>query len=113
MNNRTIAERLRSGLEANKAVGRVGDSWDNHLVAYETVQDELGFNHPSEPIQSYDEFSDEVRDRLLVNGRQDTAHALSNTTSLLKRQRQTYLLVWISIVLNLVVVAMLFKQMRG
>lgn len=74
---------LQSSIAALKLVGKTGDSWRNHAVAQNTLQDELG-EFPAN-FQSHYELDEATRDRLLAHTRQDSAHALLNTISLLLR----------------------------
>jgi hypothetical protein len=59
-----------------------GDNWDNYAVGFETLEGDLG-RGASRP-QPYD-FDDTTRDILIAHTRQDAAHALLNTISLLRR----------------------------
>jgi hypothetical protein len=83
MQNQSSQEALSSALKALRLVGKTGDSWDNHAVAQNILHEELG-QFPATLQGEYD-LDEVVRDRLLAHGRQDTAHALANTISLLRR----------------------------
>lgn len=75
-------QRLASAVRMQRELGMKGDNWDNYAVAQATLHDELGYNGTQRHPYSLDEAT---RDILIVHGRQDAAHALANTTALLKR----------------------------
>jgi hypothetical protein len=72
---------LQVAIKAQRSLGRKGDHWDNHAVAIYTLQGELGLGGKS-ANHVYDLNQDEYN-TLIANGRQDVAHALCNTKSLL------------------------------
>jgi hypothetical protein len=85
--------RIASAIQSQRSLGMRGDSWDNYAVARETLQDELDNRQPS----SYD-LKDATRDILITHARQDAAHALGNTTSILKRMRTLTGLVYVLLI---------------
>ncbi len=58
-----------------------GEHWDNYAIARYTLHDELGM-HGEHAQHTYDLSRDEYH-TLLAHGRQDAAHTLCNTKSLL------------------------------
>lgn len=102
-----IKKRIADGLEAQRALGHKGDSWDNHAVAYATVESELGIH------KTLHDLDEATRNTLIINGRQDSAHALLNTTSLLKRVHQlsrlVYLLLAAVVILGALVLPVLLQ----
>lgn len=87
-----------------------GDSWDNHAIAHGTLQGDLGTNgKPRDPYY----LDDMTRDILIAHSRQDAAHALLNTMSLLKRVRQltiaVYILVALVLLLSFYMASTLFR----
>ena len=103
-----IGERIRDQVRINRSLGLKGDNWDNHAVALITTQ------HEASGAEDDFRLPDTTRDTLLRNGRQDTAHALANTTSILDRVQElnrlvTALLVLV-IVLGLAVAYLMVKQ---
>lgn len=64
-----------------KRLKLTGVSQKNHSVAQNILDEELG--RFSDSLQSSYVLTDAVRDRLAVHSRQDAAHALLNTISLL------------------------------
>src|SRR5438874_1359221 len=76
-------ERLKESIRTQRSLGMKGEFWDNHTVARHTVDEEVGrLGEPT--IYGYG-FDDGIREVLLTHGRQDVAHALCNTRSLLDR----------------------------
>ena len=90
---------LAGSIKAQRAIGMKGHNWDNYAVAQNILHEEIGHVAPNHPLgQPHYEFDTTIRDRLLAHGRQDTAHALANTTSLLKEvqilNRNIIILFW-------------------
>lgn len=75
-------ERIRAEIKVQRALGLRGESWDNQAIASDVLFDDLGYNRAERPHYGLDE---QTKNILLVNARQDAAHALSNTISLLER----------------------------
>lgn len=73
-------EALRSSLNAQRSMGRKGEHWDNYATARNVLHEELGMY--GSPTSSY-QLNEQTRDVLLAHGRQDSAHALCNTKSIL------------------------------
>jgi len=74
-------EQLKGALLGQRIAGLKGDTWDNHAIARDIVHNELGYTGNRRPPYNLDQ---DTRDILLVHARQDAAHALANTVSLLK-----------------------------
>lgn len=93
-----VAKRIRNAISSNRAMGLKGTSWDNQAVAYVTAQDEaLGLDSAAE----YYDLDEQTRQRILVNLRQDTAHALLNTSSLINELKYIKRLIWLLIAVAL------------
>lgn len=99
------AKRIADDIWAQRLVGRRGDSWTNHAVAQVTVEGELG-KGGWPPV----DLDPVVRDTLIVHGRQDAAHALLNTSILLKRLSELTLLVYLQFA---IIGVMAFLMWRG
>lgn len=74
-------KRIQATIKARHALGLKGESWDNQAIARDVLFDDLGYNRADRPHYHLD---DQTKDILLVHARQDAAHALSNTISLLE-----------------------------
>ncbi len=92
-------DHIRFAINAQREVGMRGDSWDNHAVALATLSGDLGAGGKQRAPYYLD---DMTRDILIAHSRQDAAHALLNTISLLTRVRQLTLLVYLLLALVLV-----------
>jgi hypothetical protein len=95
-----------------------GDNWDNYAVARDVLHGELGLN--GEPAQHEYYLDQATRDTLLTHGRQDAAHALCNTKSLLdlngkisRQLRLLNLLLFVSVCFSGAVVVKLYPQIFG
>jgi hypothetical protein len=99
------AKRIADDIWAQRLVGRRGDVWDNLAIARATVEDELG--ERGWPPVDLDPI---VRDTLIVHDRQDTAHALLNTSVLLKRLSELTFLVYLQFA---IIAVMAFLMWRG
>jgi hypothetical protein len=62
-------------------MGQKGPFWDNYATAQITLDGDLGRFEDRAPF-IYD-LDDAARDRLIVHARQDAAHALLNTSTML------------------------------
>jgi hypothetical protein len=83
-----VAARIR----ADRELGRSGDNSENSVIARGILNEELGtygreFKNPY-PYR----LDEDTRDNLLAHARQDAAHVLLNSASLLKRVRRLQLL---------------------
>jgi hypothetical protein len=72
---------LQATIRTQRSMGMKGANWDNQAIARYTLFQEIGLEGepPSNPYD-FDEFT---RDTLLAHARQDAAHAVCNTKSLL------------------------------
>ncbi|ACB27625.1 hypothetical protein [Methylobacterium radiotolerans] len=94
-------DRIRFAIRAQRDLGMKGDSWDNHAIAHGTLQGDLGTNgKPRDPYY----LDDVTRDILIAHSRQDAAHGLLNTMSLLKRVRQLTIAVYLLMALVLLLI---------
>jgi hypothetical protein len=75
---------LLNAIQSQRSLGLTGDNWDNYAAAFSTLQREIGHFPDDTHLDCY-EFDEAIRNRLLAHGRQDAAHALMNTASLLNR----------------------------
>jgi hypothetical protein len=89
----TLAELIKS----QRAEGLKGESWDNYAVARYTTEKEL-IERAGSLVDKYD-MDDRMRDALLTNCRQDVAHAVANTTSILRSVRDLKFLAWANLAL--------------
>jgi hypothetical protein len=85
MTSEKFREDLKSKIEMNRSLGRNGANWENAAMANCILQEDLG-HYPDSPLFDYG-LDDEARDRLLAHARQDAAHALCNTETLLKQAK--------------------------
>ncbi|MGG3814203.1 hypothetical protein ABEV34_21525 [Methylorubrum rhodesianum] len=92
-------DHIAQAIRVQRDLGMKGDNWDNHAVARGTLYGDLGYEGSN---QSFYDLDEPTRDRLLAHARQDAAHALCNTTSLLKRLRSVERLMYVSILANVV-----------
>jgi hypothetical protein len=72
---------LQAAIKAQRLLGRTGAHWDNYAVARYTLDGELGMN--GQTAQHVYDLNQDEYNTLIANGRQDVAHALCNTKSLL------------------------------
>jgi hypothetical protein len=72
---------LQARITKQRQMGLKGEHWDNYAVAYNTLEGELGLN--GQTAQHVYDLNQEQVNTLLVHARQDAAHALGNTRSLL------------------------------
>jgi hypothetical protein len=72
---------LRATIRAQRSTGMRGEHADNHATARYTLFHEIGFEGDKAP-NPYD-FDQGTCDMLIAHARQDAAHALGNTKSLL------------------------------
>ena len=101
------ADDIQFAIKLNKRMGLKGVSWENHVVAQYTLNEELG-NHGTP--EAYYDLDQTTRDVLLAHARQDAEHALLNTTSILKNQKKLYRLVFF---LTIVMCIVLFIVLQG
>jgi hypothetical protein len=73
---------LQAAVKAQRSMGMRGENWDNYAIARYTLEGELGLN--DQTAQHVYDLSQNEYNTLLANGRQDVAHALCNTKSLLE-----------------------------
>lgn len=94
---------LMFAIKAQRSLGMKGDSWDNYAVARDTLNGDLGLAGKQRDAYNLDQ---NTRDILLAHARQDAAHALCNSISLLNRiknlNRVIYCLTVLIIVLILI-----------
>jgi hypothetical protein len=72
---------LQAEIKAQKALGMKGEHWDNYAVAKYTLEGEIGST--GQAAQHVYDFGQDEVNTLLAHSRQDAAHALGNTKSLL------------------------------
>jgi hypothetical protein len=101
MQKQTFREALRETMSAQRSMGHKGANWDNQAVAYHTLLQDLGYYSDHNP-SAYG-LDENVRDTLIAHARQDAAHAVVNTASLLKEMRIVRILL-IAIVCLLVII---------
>jgi hypothetical protein len=89
-------------IRAQRAQGMKGAHWENHAVARYTLGGELG-----EPAQHFYNLDEDKVNTLLAHGRQDAAHALGNTKSLLDLNARVSRQLWLVIFLLFVTVCFL------
>lgn len=82
--------RVRSSVEIGRLFGERGPSPINGHIARETVFDE-------ENGRMHEPLSDETRDTLIRHGRQDAAHGLLNTITIINQLRSIRRLLWLAI----------------
>ena len=81
MARQDAAVALQATIRTQRSMGMKGEHWDNYAIGRDVLHGELGLNG-EQPQHEY--FLEEsTRDTLLAHSRQDTAHALCNTKSLL------------------------------
>lgn len=81
--NMNKLEAMKAEIDSLRTEGRIGASWENYAVAHITLREDLG-EFGQSPGLTFDEH---VRDQLIAHARQDVAHAVSNTTSILSQLR--------------------------
>jgi hypothetical protein len=89
-------EALRAAIEGDRSFGYKGAWWKNAAKARNILDEELGFFGHS--TISYD-VDEATRDTLIAHARQDAAHALLNTGTLLKQMRALRYTLWLVVVL--------------
>ena len=72
---------LQAEIKAQRALGMKGEHWDNYAVAKYTLEGEIGST--GQAAQHVYDFGQDEVNTLLAHSRQDAAHALGNTKSLL------------------------------
>lgn len=77
---------LQSAIKNQRLLGMKGEHWDNYAAARYTLEGELGLN--GQTAQHFYDLNREEYNTLLAHGRQDAAHALCNTQSLLDLTRR-------------------------
>jgi hypothetical protein len=82
-------DQIRAQIAAQRDLGMKGDFWNNHAIARGVVNEDID---PDNYVHGMYHLNETMRDTLLAHTREDAAHALLNTTSLLKRVR---LLTWL------------------
>ena len=75
-----FANRIQVGIAAQRQSGLKGTHWDNSIVARETMLADLD-GWAGIPYN----LDTERRDILLAHARQDAAHAVSNTASIIRQ----------------------------
>jgi hypothetical protein len=83
---------------------RSNESARNFIIARNVLHEELGYYDERRSPYRLD---DDTRDILIVHGRQDSAHALLNTDTLLKRVKELSKLVNMLFALNILLLAFL------
>lgn len=102
----TAEEHLKWQLGFASRYGIKKPSELNALTARNVLHEELGyFDGPSGRNYQIDQ---DVRDRLIVHGRQDAAHALLNSITILEEISRLKRLLWIALALIAVVFLYLF-----
>ena len=81
MARREAESALQETINSQRSMGMKGEHWDNYAIARNVLQEEIGL-HGEPPRESY-HFSQGTYEVLLAHSRQDVAHALCNTKSLL------------------------------
>lgn len=102
----TAEDHLRSQIAMAKDTGTKLPSDINGLIARNVLHEELGY-FPKSRIRQY-RLDEATRDRLLVHGRQDAAHALLNSITILEEISRLKRLLWIALALIAVVFLYLF-----
>jgi hypothetical protein len=72
---------LQRTIIGQRAIGMKGEHRDNYAIARDVLHGELGFN--GKPVEDEYNLDQSKLDTLVAHGRQDAAHALCNTKSLL------------------------------
>jgi hypothetical protein len=112
-----VDKTIRAQILAQRNGGLIGDHWDNFAIARSVLHEELGYiGSQREPYN----LSSATRDILIAHGRQDAAHALSNSRAILDRlQKLTRLLrvvlavgVIIGVLLTIVIAAAMYVLTR-
>lgn len=94
MDRRERAQAVDAEIRAYREVtGKAADENEiNRIVALHVIAEDGGDEQPGY-------LSELSKETLLLHGRQDAAHALLNTVSILKRQRRLERLVWILLII--------------
>jgi hypothetical protein len=93
MSPQTLADMVKS----QRAVGLKGENWANYAVALYTTEQE--FVERAGGLGDKYGMDDRMRDALLTNCRQDVAHALANTSSILRFIGNLKFLAWANLAL--------------
>lgn len=102
INSKYWNEEVRAAIKAQREFGRRGPHWDNAAVGQVVLHEDLAEGLDYGLYQ-------EQTDRLLAHARQDAAHALCNTKSLLDYQRGTRWKLRFIFLLQLVIIYLLLK----
>jgi hypothetical protein len=100
-----ISQDIAVATRAQRDVGLKGDHWDNHAIAKHLLLDEID---STKPVSFTYRLDQERRDLLLAHARQDAAHALCNTDSLLKRVRTLTRLVYLLLAVSVAILLRLY-----
>lgn len=94
-------------VKAQRELGYKGAFWDNKAIASNTLEETVGKfgKYPSEYSLDNDE-----RDVLLAHTRQDVAHALLNTLSLMKTVNHLRAILLAMAVLNIFIIALIIGR---
>jgi hypothetical protein len=98
--------KIAASITGQREVGLKGDHWDNYAIAQGVLHDEI--DSDSKTVRFPYRFDQEQRDALLAHARQDAAHALCNTGSLLKRIRTLTRLVYLLLAISLAILWRLY-----
>jgi len=91
----TAVESLRTALKTRRELeGRLSDTDVNFEVARNVLHEDLGY--VGDRRIGYD-LEDDTKDILLAHARQDAAHALLNSVTLLKKQKRLHLLMYVAV----------------
>jgi hypothetical protein len=72
---------LQSTIKTQRSMGLKGEHWDNYAIGRDVLHNELGWKGEARQNEYF--LDENIRDTLLAHSRQDAAHALCNTKSLL------------------------------
>jgi hypothetical protein len=97
---------IAASIRGQREVGLKGDHWDNYAIAQGVLRDEI--DSDSKTGRFPFNLDQETRDILLAHARQDAAHALCNTASVLKRVRTLTRLVYLLLAINVVILLRLY-----
>lgn len=105
---------IRIAIETQHIVGNKSANDDNTVIARYTLHEELGYRGERREPYHLDQ---DTRDILLAHTRQDAAHSLLNTISLLKKVDSLALsvrrLLWLSSALLICVLILLFHSINS
>jgi t-SNARE complex subunit (syntaxin) len=104
----TAQETLADLIKSQRAAGLKGENWDNYGVALYTIRQELSQRTGS--LADQFDVNDRVRDILLTNCRQDVAHALANTSSILRSIRTLKFIAWANLALVVIAIIMILAH---